>query len=322
VVGTFQAAGAVAAHLFDNFGGRVGQLANQPGDRLLDSADLVITVGYDPVEYPPADWNRNNVRKVIHIDVLPADLDNSYRPYVELTGDIASTLTLLTPQLNRTHRSDLAARILKAIAAERVELSRESAFRNGTPIHPLRLVAELQPFLSSDVTLCLDMGSFHLWLARHLYSFKARQILISNGQQTLGVALPWAIAASIVRPSEKVLSISGDGGFLFSAMELETAVRLKANIVHLVWIDGAYDMVAEQEVLKYGRKSGIDLGPVDFIKYAEAFGATGRMIRTPDEIAPVLKEALKHNGPMIVGVHVDYSDNHKLFEMVKEDSIH
>jgi acetolactate synthase I/II/III large subunit len=322
VVGTFQAAGAVAAHLFENFGGRVGQLANQPGDTLLDSADVVITIGYDPVEYPPTDWNRNSVRKVIHIDVLPADLDNSYRPYVEPTGDIASTLNLLTPQLKRTHRSDLATKILKVIAAERAELSRESATRNGTPIHPLRLVAELQPLLSSDVTLCSDMGSFHLWLARYLYSFKARQILISNGQQTLGVALPWAIAASIVRPSEKVISISGDGGFLFSAMELETAVRLKANIVHLVWIDGAYDMVAEQEALKYGRKSGIDFGPVNLVKYAEAFGATGRMIRTPDEIAPVLKEALDHCGPIIVGVPVDYSDNHKLFEMVKEDSIH
>ena len=322
VVGTFQAAGAVATHLFENFGGRVGQLANQPGDRLLDSADLVITIGYDPVEYPPSDWNRNNLRKIIHIDVLAADLDNSYRPYVELTGDIAATLSSLTSQVVRTHRSDLAAMMLKAIAAERADLSRESAARNGTPIHPLRLVAELQPFLSSDVTLCLDMGSFHLWLARHLYSFKARQILITNGQQTLGVALPWAIAASIVRPSEKVISISGDGGFLFSAMELETAVRLKANIVHLVWIDGTYDMVAVQEALKYGRKSGIDFGPVDLVKYAEAFGATGRMIRTPDEIAPVLKEALNHSGPIIVGVPVDYSDNHKLFEMVKEDSIH
>ena len=322
VVGTFQAAGAVAAHLFENFGGRVGQLANQPGDRLLDSADVVITIGYDPVEYPPGDWNRNSARKLIHIDVLPADLDNSYRPYVELTGDIASTLGLLTPQLTRTHRSDLAATILKAIAAERAELSRESATRTGTPIHPLRLVAELQPFLSSDVTLCLDMGSFHLWLARHLYSFKARQILISNGQQTLGVALPWAIAASIVRPSEKVMAISGDGGFLFSAMELETAVRLKANIVQLVWIDGTYDMVATQEVMKYGRKSGIAFGPVDLVKYAEAFGATGKMIRISDEIAPVMKEALNHAGPIIVGVHVDYSDNHKLFEMVKEDSIH
>jgi acetolactate synthase I/II/III large subunit len=322
VVGTFQAAGAVAAHLFENFGGRVGQLANQPGDRLLDSADLVITIGYDPVEYPPADWNRNHVHKIIHIDVLPSDLDNSYRPYVELTGDIASTLNALTPQVKRTHRSDLAAMILKAIAAERDELSRESAARSGTPIHPLRLVAELQPLLSSDVTLCLDMGSFHLWLARHLYSFKARQILISNGQQTLGVALPWAIAASIVRPSEKVMAIAGDGGFLFSAMELETAVRLKANIVQLVWIDGTYNMVAVQEMLKYGRKSGIDFGPVDVVKYAEAFGAAGRMIRTPDEIAPTLREALDHTGPIIIGVHVDYSDNHRLFEMVKEDSIH
>ncbi len=165
-------------------------------------------------------------------------------------------------------------------------------------------------------------GFFHLWLARHLYSFKARQILISNGQQTLGVALPWAIAASIVRPSEKVLSISGDGGFLFSAMELETAVRLKANIVHLVWIDGTYDMVATQEVMKYGRKSGIDFGPVDLVQYAEAFGAAGRMIRTPDDIVPVLKGALNHTGPIIVGVHVDYSDNHKLFEMVKGHSFH
>lgn len=322
VVGTFQAAGAVAAHLFENFGGRVGQLANQPGDRLLDSADVVITIGYDPVEYPPGDWNRNSARKLIHIDVLPADLDNSYRPYVELTGDIASTLNVLTPQLTRTHPSDLASMILKAIAAERAELSRESATRSGTPIHPLRLVAELQPFLSSDVTLCSDMGSFHLWLARHLYSFKARQILISNGQQTLGVALPWAIAASIVRPSEKVVAISGDGGFLFSAMELETAVRLKANIVQLVWIDGTYDMVATQEVIKYGRKSGIAFGPVDLVKYAEAFGAAGKMIRTPDEIAPVIKEALNHAGPIIVGVHVDYRDNHKLFEMVREDSFH
>jgi acetolactate synthase-1/2/3 large subunit len=138
---------------------------------------------------------------------------------------------------------------------------------------------------------------------------------ISNGQQTLGVALPWAIAASIVRPAEKVLSISGDGGFLYSAMELETAVRLKANIVHVVWIDGTYDMVGVQEEMKYGRKSGVDFGPVDVVKFAEAFGATGRLIRTPDEIAPVLKEAFNHQGPMIVGLHVDYRDNHKLFEM-------
>jgi acetolactate synthase I/II/III large subunit len=322
VVGTFQAAGAVGAMLFDNFGGRVGQLANQPADRLLESADLVITVGYDPVEYWPPLWNAKSQRKVIHIDALPADLDNCYSPYVELTGDIAQTLQALTPQLQRTQKSALSSGILETISAERKLLSKEAAARGGVPIHPLRLVHELQQFLGSDITVCLDMGSFHLWIARHLYSFRPRQVLISNGQQTLGVALPWGIAASVVRPAEKILSISGDGGFLYSAMELETAVRLKANIVHMVWIDGTYDMVAVQEKLKYGRSSGIDFGPIDYIKYAEAFGATGLMIDKPDDIAPVMKKAFDTQGPVIVGVHVDYRDNHALFEMLHEDSIH
>jgi acetolactate synthase I/II/III large subunit len=322
VVGTFQAAGAVGAMLFDNFGGRVGQLANQPADRLLDSADLVMTIGYNPVEYWPPEWNANRKRRIIHVDVLPADLDNCYQPFIELTGDMAQTLDSLTPQISRSTESALSADLLKAIVAERNHLAEESAKREGTPIHPLRLVHELKQIVSPDVTVCLDMGSFHLWIARHLYSFRARQVLITNGQQTLGVALPWGIAGSLVRPSEKILSISGDGGFLYSAMELETAVRLKANLVHMVWIDGTYDMVATQEKLKYGRTSGIDLGPIDYIKYAEAFGATGLMINTPDDVAPIVKQAFDTPGPVIVGVHVDYRDNHQLFEMIKGDGIH
>jgi acetolactate synthase-1/2/3 large subunit len=228
----------------------------------------------------------------------------------------------LTPKLRRSEKAALSANLLNAIIAERDQLAADSAKRNGSPIHPLRLVHELKQFLSDDTTVCLDMGSFHLWIARHLYSFRPRQVLITNGQQTLGVALPWAIAGALVRPSEKILSISGDGGFLYSAMELETAVRLKANLVHMVWIDGTYDMVATQEKLKYGRASGTDFGPIDYIKYAEAFGATGLMINTPSDIAPVMKKAFDIPGPVIVGVHVDYRDNHSLFEMVKGDHFH
>ena len=322
VVGTFQSAGAVGAHLLESFGGRVGQIANQPADELLAAADLVITIGYDPIEYWPALWNAGKDRKIIHIDVEAPDLDVEYCPYVELTGDIAQTLAALAPVVNRASMSALSDHVLQSIASERTRLAVEAAGKDGTPIHPLRLVAELQKVLDPDVTLCLDMGSFHLWIARHLYSFRARQVLITNGQQTLGVALPWAVAACLVRPHEKVVSISGDGGFLFSAMELETAVRLKCNLVHMIWIDGTYDMVAVQEIAKYGRASGCDLGPVDPVKYAEAFGATGMMIRTPDEIAPTLRKAMATPGPVIIGVHVDYRDNHKLFELVDERSIH
>jgi acetolactate synthase-1/2/3 large subunit len=130
------------------------------------------------------------------------------------------------------------------------------------------------------------------------------------------VGLPWAIAACLVRPGEKVISISGDGGFLYSAGELETAVRLKCNLVHLVWIDGAYDMVRFQEVAKYGRASGVEFGPVDVVTFAESFGAGGLMIRKPDEIATTLRRALAMEGPVVVGVPVDYRDNHRLMEIV------
>jgi acetolactate synthase-1/2/3 large subunit len=165
------------------------------------------------------------------------------------------------------------------------------------------------------------MGSFSMYLARYLYSFRARQLLISNGQQTLGVALPWGIAATLVRPQEKVLSISGDGGFLFSANELETAVRLKSHLVHMIWIDGTYNMVAAQERIKYNRVSGVDFGPVDTVKYAEAFGATGVRIDRPDQITTTLRKAFDTPGPVLVGVHVDYRENVKLFEQVYEGSI-
>ncbi|CAB3750886.1 Acetolactate synthase, catabolic [Paraburkholderia humisilvae] len=204
VVGTFQSIGAVGAHLMANFGGRVGQLANQPADRLLEAADVVITIGYDPVEYDPSIWNSTSKRPVIHIDALPADLDNCYCPAVELTGDIGQTLAALSPRVDRHARPAIASSMLDAIDKERRHLADAAASKSGAPVHPLRFVAALQPMLGDDVTLCLDIGSFHLWLARHLYSFRARQVLISNGQQTLGVALPWAIAATLVRPHEKV----------------------------------------------------------------------------------------------------------------------
>jgi acetolactate synthase I/II/III large subunit len=321
VVGTFQAAGAISREEFPYFGGRVGQIANQPADALLDSADLVLTIGYDAVEYWPSHWNKGKERPIIHVDVVPANIENDYLPAVELIGDIGETLEALAPLLNRSQLARESGRLLQLIGEDRQRLMAEAAKNAGVPIHPLRLISELQKILTPDVTVCSDMGSFSMYLSRYLFSFRARQFLITNGQQTLGVALPWAIAATIVRPHEKVLSISGDGGFLFSANELETAVRLNSHLVHMIWIDGHYDMVATQERLKYGRTSGVDFGPVDYVKYAEAFGATAFQIQSPDQIAPTLKKAFDTPGPVLVGVHVDYRDNARLFEDVHEGSI-
>jgi acetolactate synthase-1/2/3 large subunit len=315
VVCTFQGAGVVPRELFDWFAGRVGLFHNQPADRLLDAADVVVAVGYDPVEYEPGLWNKGRKRHLVHIDAVGADMDRDYRPEPELTGDVAATLHALATHLQRKPFSAVGE-LFDEIARDREQFAERAAAMTGFPIHPVRLAHELQRLLSDDMTLCLDMGSFHIWLARHLYSFRPRQVLITNGQQTLGVGLPWAIAACLVRPGEKVLSISGDGGFLFSVGELETAVRLKCNLVHLVWIDGRYDMVRFQEMAKYGRASGVEFGPVDVVGLAEAFGARGLMIRKPDEIAPTLKKALAMEGPVVIGIPVDYRDNHRLMEIV------
>ncbi len=322
VVGTFQAAGAISREEFPYFGGRVGQIANQPADALLDSADLVLTIGYDAVEYWPSHWNKDKERPIIHIDVVPANIENDYSPIVELVGDIGETLEALAPLFSRSQLAGESARLLQMIGEDRQRLMADASKKAGVPIHPLRLISELQKILTPDVTVCSDMGSFSMYLSRYLFSFRARQFLVTNGQQTLGVALPWAIAATIVRPHEKVLSISGDGGFLFSANELETAVRLNSHLVHMIWIDGHYDMVGTQERLKYGRTSGVDFGPVDYVKYAEAFGAIAFQIQSADQIAPTLKKAFDTPGPVLVGVQVDYGDNARLFKDVHEGSIH
>ena len=155
--------------------------------------------------------------------VIPSSVDAA----VELIGSIEETLAVLSRLVQRPTFARVSVDLLQLIAHDRERLMAEAAARSGVPIHPMRLISELQKVLTPDVTVCSDMGTVSMYLCRYLFSFRARQFFISNGQQTLGTALPWAIAASLVRPHEKVLSISGDGGFLFSANELETAAALR-----------------------------------------------------------------------------------------------
>ena len=319
VVGTYQSAGTIDADNFSRFAGRVGLWNNQPGDVLLEQADVIVTVGYSPVEYDPPLWNKDVSRPLIHVDVQPADTDRYYRPAVELIGDIAKTMTQLAAEVPSRTTSPQFESVLTTLAGARLALAQKAATLGGSPVHPLRIVKELQDVVGPDTTMCVDMGSFHIWIARYLYSFRARQLLISNGQQTMGVALPWAIAASLVRPGQKVISVSGDGSFMQSSMELETAVRLKSNIVHVIWVDNMYNMVEIQEVKKYKRRSGVEFGPIDFKAYAESFGARGFAVDSADSLRATLRAAMQVEGPAVVAIPVDYSDNPKLMEPLRTD---
>ncbi|HEO4439599.1 TPA: acetolactate synthase AlsS [Streptococcus agalactiae] len=327
VVETFQGAGIVSRELEDEtFFGRVGLFRNQPGDMLLKRADLVIAIGYDPIEYEARNWNAEISVRIIVIDVEQAEIDTYFQPERELIGDMAHTLDLLLPAIKGYELPEGSKEYLKGLRnnienVSDVKFDRDSA--HGL-VHPLDLIDVLQENTTDDMTVTVDVGSHYIWMARYFKSYEARHLLFSNGMQTLGVALPWAISAALLRPNTKVISVSGDGGFLFSAQELETAVRLHLPIVHIIWNDGKYNMVEFQEEMKYGRSSGVDFGPVDFVKYAESFGAKGYRVDSKDSFEETLKQALidAENGPVLIDVPIDYKDNVTLGETILPDEFY
>lgn len=325
VVETFQAAGAVSRELEDHFLGRVGLFRNQPGDIVLAEADVLVTLGYDAVEYDPGLWNTDPARTVVHIDTLPANIDNHYQPALELRGDVAATLTRLTELLDGLRLSEEAD---AAVAEQRAALRHIDEEAQAHPagasgLNPASVVLKMRELVDDEATVVCDVGSHYIYMARHFRSYQPGHLLFSNGQQTLGVALPWAMVAGMVRPRTQVLSVSGDGGFLFSAQELETATRLGLRLTHVIMRDDTYDMVGFQEVLKYGRKSGVQLGDYDIAQYAGAFGAKGIRVETMEEFEEQLRAALNREfldqpGVTVIDVRVDYSRNTDLFATLHE----
>ncbi|WP_314405855.1 acetolactate synthase AlsS [Leuconostoc suionicum] len=316
VVETFQGAGVISRELEpETFFGRIGLFRNQTGDKLLKQSDLVVTLGYDAIEYEPRNWNKENNLNIVALDTTPVQIDNNFVPQRQLVGDLAQSLRLLMERLNGYELPTTSKEVLKKLK-ENLRASDEPSYTpaQGNLNHPLDIIKSIQAHVTDDMTVSTDIGSHYIWMARHFKSYVARHYLISNGMQTLGVGLPWALAAAMVRPNAKSVSVSGDGGFFFSAMELETAVRLGLNTVHIVWNDNAYyDMVKFQEEMKYnGQSAGVKFGNIDLVKYAESFGAKGLRVETPDELDTVLDEAFATQGPVVVDIPVDYSHNYEL----------
>ncbi|KXS07992.1 acetolactate synthase AlsS [Enterococcus faecium] len=322
VVETFQAAGVISRELEAHFFGRVGLFRNQPGDMLLKRSDLVIAIGYDPIEYEARNWNAEKDARIIVIDETPAEIDPFMQPERELIGDISATLDLLTGSLEPQQVSEDSKEYLASLQAKLTERDIVQSKGEAGILHPLEVINTLQSKVTDDMTVTVDVGSHYIWMARHFRSYEPRHLLFSNGMQTLGVALPWAISAALVRPNTQIVSVSGDGGFLFSAQDLETAVRKKLNIVHLIWNDGHYNMVEFQEKMKYQRASGVDFGPVDFVKYAEAFGAKGIRATSVEELEKALEEGFATEGPVIIDIPIDYRDNEKLGETILPDQFY
>jgi acetolactate synthase-1/2/3 large subunit len=289
----------------------------------FDRADLVVCVGYDLVEYAPARWNPDGAKRIIHIDTQPAEVDAAYRPEVELIGDIDGALRRLlevvepqgvggrsATQRHETREvlvnTDLRTSLLEDLAV---------CVDDGSyPIKPQRAIYELRRALAAGDIVVSDVGAHKIWVARLYQAYEPNTVIISNGFAAMGIGVPGAIAAKLVHPDRKVVALVGDGGFLMNSQELETAKRIGANIVVVIWRDNGYGLIDWKQRNEYGRPYAVEFGNPDFVDYARSFGIAGFRPESADDLYPTLKRALEVDGPAVVDVPIDYAENVRLTE--------
>ncbi len=268
----------------------------------FDAADLIITVGYDQVEYAPYHWNPNGDKPIVHIDFTPAETDAMYQPDVEVVSDVREALELLHGEVTQAHDRGYPARLREAILQD---LDRD-AEAGSMPMKPARVLRDLRRALGRHDMVISDVGAHKLLVARLFPAYEANTVLISNGFASMGIALPGAIAAALVAPDRSVVAVCGDGGFLMNVQELETAVRLGAAFVVLVFRDEGYGLIRWKQQRQFGAPFGIDFGNPDLVKLAESFGAKGYRVERADDFGAQLKDALAQRVPAVIDVPIDY----------------
>jgi len=267
--------------------------------KLLAEADVVIAVGYDLVEWAPVLWNPKRDKIVVHIDSTAAELDGHYQPSIEVIGELDESLKALAELVNPRAERD------SVIAAGQTRLGKDVP----VPLPPFAVIADLRDALGPDDIVVSDVGAHKVWLARLFPTESPNTVVISNGLASMGIALPGAIAAKLVRPERKVVAFCGDGGFLMNVQELETAKRLGTAIVIVVLVDDRLGVIEVNEKRQFGRVFATEFGNPDFVQLAHAFGVAGYAVESAKDLLPTLRHALDLGGPAMIAVPWDHRAN-------------
>ncbi|REJ76953.1 MAG: acetolactate synthase large subunit [Acidobacteria bacterium] len=281
----------------------------------IADADLVVTVGYDMVEYPPRLWNANGSCGVVHLDSEPAETDSHYLPTVEVVGDLRSALVQLgelaardgCPEWDFSEQRRVRERMQE-------ELREHSGEQSEGAISPQKVLWDVRQVLGPDDVVLSGVGAHKMWIGRHYQCHEPGTCIISNGFCSMGMPLPGAIAAASARPEAKILAITGDGDFLMNVQEMETARRLDADIAVMVWEDGGYGLISWKQDQEFGRHTDLAFGNPDWVLLAESFGWQGERVERASDLQAALRRALDHPGPALLALPIDYRENPKLTE--------
>ena len=321
VVNTFMGKGAVGRSdphcLFT-----IGLQGRDHVNAALDEADVVISVGYDLVEYAPHFWNKHGGKKIIHIDFWACEIDEDYHVDVDIEADIADALWQINEELNAKHGDRLPLWDINDRAALRQTILDDFAMEKDDtsfPMKPQKVLWDVREVMGPSDILLSDVGAHKMWISRYYQCDEPNTCLISNGFCTMGFAFPGSIGAKIAYPDRNVVSISGDAGFLMNVQDLETAVRYKLNVVAIVWCDEEYGLIKWKQQNSFdGKHSKLDFTNPDFEKLAEAFGLWGKTLTAADQLKPALEEAFQQEGPALIAIPIDYAENMKLTKRLGE----
>ncbi|MCZ6831790.1 MAG: acetolactate synthase large subunit [Gammaproteobacteria bacterium] len=284
----------------------------------IDAADLVISIGFDLVEYHPSLWNPNSDKAVLHLDFLPAEIDENYHPELEAVGDLAHSLWMLNERVDSEPLSfDMGQQA--AVRRDMLEIFREHAEDDTEgSIRPQKVLWDVRQMMGPEDILLSDVGAHKMWIARHYQCHEPNTCLIPNGFCSMGFALPGAIAASLVHPERRVLAICGDAGFMMNVQEMETARRINSNIVVMVWEDHAYGLIAWKQENEFGHHTELSFGNPDWRLLAQSFAWHGHIVPNSRDLQAVLESAFNEEGPSLVVLPIDYNENLKLTHSLGE----
>ncbi len=281
-------------------------------------ADLIINVGHDVVEKPPFFMRPDSGTKVVHVNYSPAEVDPVYFPQYQVIGDAANAVWQLTEQVRPQSHWD-ATPFLEIRA--RWSVVEEAVNSDSFPLKPQRIVRDVRAALPNDGILALDNGMYKLWFARNYPAYEPNTVLLDNALATMGAGLPSAMAASLLHPDRAVVAVCGDGGFMMNSQELETAVRLKLNLVVLILRDDGYGMIKWKQDAMSMPSYGLDFGNPDFVLYAQSYGIHGVRIERAQDLLPTLRACITGRGLHVIDVPIDYSENRALTQELKRRAV-
>ncbi len=279
---------------------------------VLGSADVILAVGHDVMESPPFVMQPGQDRTVIHINYMGAIADTIYFPQHQVTGDIAENVRRLTSELEGGTKVDVTP--FKEIAAKYAESVPRHASDTGFPLKPQYIAAQIRDHLAPGDIVTLDNGIHKMWMTRN---YPTHEPLTNLGDGTLGsmgMALPYAMTASLLNPERKIVAVIGDGGFEMSSQELETAVRLGLNLTVVIFNDHSLGMIKAKQMRDGVEPYGVDFSNPDFVKLADSYGATGHRPLTALDFGSMLATATKSGGVHVIDAPINFGENIRLMQ--------